>query len=503
MIGLYTYIDYTVIISANRTLKTDILFRSTTKEANGDPSVTNGRGDGLWPLKLATNYAMIQPEIWNVLRGGSSGNILWDRTKNPATPTAYPYFWYLGDGLFTTNYTPPVEASSVNILKTTLNNILATDIFEKVDNNLGLKTGASPVITPNTPIVATSFGLQYDFDVDGISDTKLNSAYEFVFEGITYTAFHDLESGWGENKPLATWTIKNWGDGNVPIVTGGDSATINLTSIPGLVSFDGRQVVGSDTYKDQYSATGAFPQGRTVDIPAFKLAAYETTAELWYTVQQWAEKNGYTFSRTANNFKPNTNAAKQKPVTGVTWYDVIVWCNAYSSWLKKGPVYKAGGVELKDATRITNVAMDTSANGYRLPTEAEWEYAARKRNDTLSTDDWAGTNDTATLSEYAWYSTNSSNAINKVGSKKNNLGTTTKGSGLFDMSGNVSEWCWDWHVASLTSVGSTGPISGTLRVVRGGNYAADARGVSLNYRDSAVPSTGAADTLGFRVASNN
>lgn len=128
---------------------------------------------------------------------------------------------------------------------------------------------------------------------------------------------------------------------------------------------------------------------------------------------------------------------------------------------------------------------------YVLPTEAQWEYAARGGSKSQHYKD-AGSND---MQEVAWYNVNSDDETHPVGTKKANE------LGIYDMSGNVREWCSDWYASSYDENDTDnpqGPASGSYRVIRGGywfNYAVYCR---VSYRDGGAPDYGSA--LGFRVA---
>jgi len=174
------------------------------------------------------------------------------------------------------------------------------------------------------------------------------------------------------------------------------------------------------------------------------------------------------------------NASGSYPVNEISWYDVLAYANALSASEGFTPVYVINGA---DTTQNLN------ADGYRLPTEAEWEYAARCGEDLL----YAGSDE---LDSVGWYVANAGGASRPVAGKSPNA------CGLHDMSGNVWEWVWDrmdFGYSGEPEIDPTGPAAGTNRVLRGGNwnYGASLCRVANRYAVGPVDSD---EISGFRLA---
>ena len=228
---------------------------------------------------------------------------------------------------------------------------------------------------------------------------------------------------------------------------------------------------------------------------AFYFAQTETTYSRWYEVYTWAKNNGYKFENPGREGNAGIDGAaptgSNLPVTMISWRDAVVWCTAASDKDGLTPVYKYNGAVLKEADgakegeeKAENAIVDDTANGYRLPTEEEWEFAARGGD--IRSEAWTNLYGVVngTASETAWYADNSDGKVHDVMTKAaNNFG-------VYELNGNVWEWCYNAWASS-----------NQRRVMRGGSYKKNEAGVSAVSKDTA-PVSKKYDDVGFRVVKN-
>ncbi|MDR1837000.1 MAG: formylglycine-generating enzyme family protein [Treponema sp.] len=226
-----------------------------------------------------------------------------------------------------------------------------------------------------------------------------------------------------------------------------------------------------------------------VTLTGFYMSKTEVTQGQWYTVM-------------GIDFNADFGRGNNYPMYYVSWYDALVFCNKLSMAEELTPAYRInnstdpamwGSVPTSNYDSTWDaVTIDSGSNGYRLPTEAQWEYAAKGGNGSPGNYLYSGSEN---VDDVAWYSGNNSpHGTKPVGSKQPN------GLDLYDMSGNVYEWCWDWYgsYSSTAQTDPTGASSGTDRVVRGGYWDHVDRGVRPASRGTGKPFT-KSELVGFRL----
>lgn len=238
--------------------------------------------------------------------------------------------------------------------------------------------------------------------------------------------------------------LSTWGETSVTMVVGATQTARVQMSRAGAALLDMVELTaGTFDMGSPSVGEGTERPVHRVSLSSFSIARFEVRQQ-----QYLAVTGGNRSSFTGPN----------RPVESLSWYEAAAFCNALSRREGYSVFYDDADLE----SQRHDVGMNWQASGYRLPTEAEWEYACRAG--TSSEYHWGETMDGA----YSWYSGNSGDQTHDVGTRQPNAW------GLHDMSGNVNEWCNDWfdpdYYATSPSVDPRGPSSGTYRVIRGGSY---------------------------------
>ncbi len=282
----------------------------------------------------------------------------------------------------------------------------------------------------------------------------------------------------------------------------GSSSEDNISA--GLVEISGAHFDGTSSltpYSD------VFIKKRVIDIKDLYVSDHEITQAEY---EKYCNYGGSESSRPNDTYGKGNNY----PVYWVSYYDALVYCNLrseaegftpcysmndYTDVAKWTGIVASGGKYCGPATEQRSqddpwnlIICNFDADGYRLPTEAEWEYLARSdgQNSVIEYK-YSGSDD---IDDVAWYSENSSNKLHEVKTKNSNLAE------LYDMSGNVREWCYDWYGTITATSEETGTSSGDARVSRGGTVTAGSAKYfcEVNCRSYTPPYLRHPD-LGFRV----
>jgi formylglycine-generating enzyme required for sulfatase activity len=442
-----------------------------------------------------------------------SGTVTWNGnpstftflTVYTATITLTPKAGYTLQGI-AADFFKVAGGTSVN---NTASSGVVTAVFPKTDSRLVNKI---EIKTQPDKLTYMSFetldltGLVVTLTYDNNDKTDVVAA-NFSIKSITVTPAQGDKLNYSYNeKPIKiAYGNLTRNTNNLTII---NNSKIEMVSIPAGTFIMGSPTSEPNRYSDETQ--------HSVTLSAFSMSKYQVTQA------QYQEVMGVGEDRTTTSYGKGDN----NPIYYVSWYDAIVFCNKLS--IKEGldPVYSINGsTDPADWGAIpTNyynatwdvAVMNKSKNGYRLPTEAEWEYACRgdypnKATETNTKPFGIGDGTKMVSGMANFYVTNpydlakgghyeDSSATGYVG-KTTEVGSYAANNyGLYDMHGNVWEWCWDWYgsYSSGSQTDPTGAVAGSYRVVRGGYWLIDGQFLRSAYRISSYPYYRSSD-IGFRL----
>ncbi|WP_273444382.1 SUMF1/EgtB/PvdO family nonheme iron enzyme [Treponema berlinense] len=274
------------------------------------------------------------------------------------------------------------------------------------------------------------------------------------------------------------------------------SVNKTVSNVPDVfVKIPAASIKGTETWTPE---SKVFVRGHKLEIASFYMSDHPVTRGEYKTLMGKDPSSASAYDKDGN--KLTGDAVKNNPVNYINWYDALVYCNTRSINEGLTPCYAIGGkTDPKDWGSVPSssnstwnaATCDFTADGYRLPTEAEWEWAARGGESYT----YAGSDD---IDEVAWYTSNTNDTGTRdVKTKKAN------GYGLYDMSGNVWEWCWDWYDWNISSgTPDAGPASGSDRCLRGGSWLISANYAQVAGRGSDFYPNYRYNDFGFRLVRN-